>query len=81
MEKEPRGALGGWITPTLAVFALAFAVGGRAPAYAATLALVGGAVLWVTSRSERLVYGRILSVTICLLVALVAMLATAAGRV
>ncbi len=81
MEKEPRRALDGWITAILAVFALAFALGGRAPAYAATLAVVGGAVLWITSRSERLVYGRILSVTICLLVALVAMLATAAGRI
>ncbi len=81
MEKEPRRSLGGWVTPTLAVFALAFAIGGRAPAYAGTVALVGSALLWITARSERLVYGRILSVTICLVVALVAMLATAAGRV
>ena len=80
MEKEPRRAREGWITATLAVFALAFALGGRAPAYAATLALVGGALLWITSRTDRLVYGRILSVTICLLVAVAAMLASAAGR-
>jgi hypothetical protein len=80
MEKRPRRAKDGWITATLAVFALAFALGGRAPAYAATLVLLGGALLWITSRIDRLVYGRILSVTICLIVALAAMLATAAGR-
>lgn len=81
MREEPRRALDGWVTATLAVFALAFALGGRAPAYAAVLMAAGGALLWSTSRHDRLIYGRIVSVALCLLVALAAMLATAAGRV